>query len=416
MDLHPKQAQAYADPTRHQFVLAGRRGGKTVLIRERILRALNRAPDNGEVFYIGPTLHDATEIIWEPMLDRLEELGWPHKALISKRRIEFSRRRKLYVIGAEKIRRVRGHPLVLAALDEVAFYSTPLQDIWKAVRPALSDFGGRALITTTPNGKGTDAYDFYLEILKHPNEWAYRYWHTADNPHIASSEIESAKRDMDERSFRQEYEATWESFEGLAYYNFRENVHIKPCKELDTSLPLGIALDFNVNPTTLLVLQRAGENIRCRREYSFKNSSTLATIKAFCDDHKDWKERGPIHIHGDAAGFARGSQTGFSDYHYVKQQLEAAGFQFMMCVPGANPPIVDRVNRVNAWLRNARGEIRLTIDPGCSDTIRDLSSQQLDGRHPSPANNLGHKADALGYYIHWTQLMQMRGKQGTIQL
>lgn len=397
-------------------MLAGRRGGKTVLLRERLLRALAKAPHGGEVFYIGPTLQDATDIIWEPLLDRIDELKWKHKPLISKHRIEFPDRRKIYVIGAEKIRRIRGHPVVFVALDEIAFYSTPMSTIWKAVRPALADHRGRALVSTTPNGKGTDAYDFYLDIMKQPEDWSYRYWHTSDNPYISKAEIESAKREMDEKSFRQEYEAHWESFEGLAYYSFDENLHLRRCSELVPELAIDILLDFNVNPTTLLVAQYESSIARIKKEYSLKNSSTVATIREFCRDHQDKKANHIVRVFGDAAGHSRASQTGFSNYHYIKQALEAEGFTFQVCVPGANPAIVDRVQHANSWLKNYYGETRVEIDPACNDLIRDLSSQPLDGRHPSEANNLGHKASAFGYYICWLNMQATRKPQGTKQL
>lgn len=420
LELHPKQIKPFLDQTRHRFVLAGRRGGKTTLVRESLVEAIYTAPYGAEVFYIGPTLQDAADIMWEPMQDRLDELEWEYKPLISKRRFEFSRRRKLYIIGAEKIRRIRGHPVFFVALDEIAFYDTPLSTVWKAVRPALSDYRGRALVTTTPNGKGTPAYDFYLQVLKQPEDWKYFYWHTRDNPFIDPDEIEDAKREMDERSFRQEWEATWESFEGLAYYNFEENTHIKRQEPYRQDLPLDLLLDFNVNPTTLLIAQFESGQMKIRKEYSQKNSSTVSTIRSFCQDHRAIDENGNqryrIRIFGDAAGHSRASQTGFSNYHYITEALQAEGFQYEICVPGVNPAIVDRVMHLNAWLKNYYGESRIEIDPSCTDLIRDLSSQELDGRHPSEKYNLGHKVSALGYYVWWMQLQTRVSKQKTILL
>lgn len=320
------------------------------------------------------------------------------------------------MIGAEKIRKIRGHSVFFAALDEVAYYDTPLEYVWKAVRPALTDLKGRTMVTTTPNGAGTDAYDFYLNILKHPEDWAYSSWGSSENPHIDKQEIELAKRELDEKAFRQEYEAHWESFEGLAYYNFDARLHISPCKEIDISLPIDIALDFNVNPTTLLVTQFVAGKIYIRHEYCLKNSSTIATIKQFCLDHVYLKNDISLRIYGDAAGHGRASTTGHSDYFYIRQALDAEGFRYTMCVPGANPSIVDRVQHLNSWLKNYHGETRIQMDPSCSESIRDLSSQQLEGRHPSDKNNLGHRADAIGYLVAFMQMQTGRRKQGTIHL
>lgn len=412
---HIKQIAAFDHPSRFKFLLTGRRGGKTTFMREDILRSLPVCPDKGEIYYIGPTNMQAIELIWEELEDRIDQLGWKCSPKISKQRFEFSRGRKIYVIGAEKIRRIRGHKVYRAYMDELAFFETPLDKVWRAVRPALSDLRGHCIVATTPDGKGTPAYDFYLQVIKNP-EWKYFHWHTLDNPYIDPEEIEAAKRDMDEKSFKQEYLATWESFEGLAYYCFDEGTHLGSCAEIDESHPLGLCLDFNVNPTSLLLVQKQGDFSFWRKEYSQKNSSTLDTMKSFCEDFKDRKDRLHLEIYGDSTGHNRKSTTGRTDYFYVQEMLAHYGFHYQMKVPAMNPPIVDRVAYVNAWLRNVKGESRIQIDPGCSDLIKDLSGQVLEGRFPSDKGNLGHKADAFGYFISWHQLQGARGAQRSIQL
>lgn len=396
------------DPTRNKFLLTGRRGGKTTYLCEDILSSIPSCPDRGELFYIGPTNQMASELMWEALEDRLDDLGWKYVARISKQRFEFSRGRKVYLIGAEKIRRIRGHKVYRLYLDELAFFETDLATVWKAARPTLTDLGGRVIASTTPNGKGTQAYDFYMECLT-KNDWKCFSWNTLDNPFIDPDEIAQAKRDMDEKSFRQEYMASWESFEGLAYYNFDEKIHIKP-SQLNPDLPIALCYDFNVNPTTILVMQLDHGTACVRKEFSFKNSSTIETTEAACL----WlKQQMPDHlfsvdIHGDAAGNNRQSSTGRSDYHFVEEILKKHGINFKFKVMSKNPHPPDRLAYVNAWLKNVLGQSRIEIDPMAKELIRDLSSQELDGRYPSDKNNLGHKADAFGYFICWQQLVGCR--------
>jgi hypothetical protein len=413
--LFPLQAEPFNDETRHHFILAGRRGGKTWLVRERLLKEISKCPEGGEVFYIGPTMQDAYDIMWEQLENRVYELGWWNVAHKSKRCFYFSRGRKLYIIGAEKIRRIRGHKVFFVAMDEVAFYSQPVPEIWNAVRPALSDLRGRALVTTTPKGKGTSAYDFYLSI-KNKKTWRYFSWFTRDNPAIPKDEVELARLEMDERSFREEYEASWESFDGLAYYAYEEKNVVKPCQTIDREYPIDILLDFNVNPTTLLVAQYDFRKARIRKEYALRNSSTQETVIKFCQDHMSLRGTSLIRVFGDASGNSRRSTTGYSDYHYVKEALKENGFRFEICVPGVNPPIVNRVTILNAWLKNGKGECFIEVDPSCEYTIKDFSSQEAKGRIPLPNNNLGHRVDAAGYYIWWIQLLSTRKPQGSIQL
>lgn len=401
---HIKQIRALDDPARFSYWNAGRRGGKTLGMREWLIEDIPSAPPKTEFYYIGPTNGHAMELMWEPMEDRLLELGWSFKPRISKKRFELKHRKKIYIIGAENITRVRGKAVKRAVLDELAYFKQPIGKVWRALRPALSDHKGMVRVGTTPDGKGSPAYDFWLECLA-SDEWTTHQWITLDNPYIDRDEIEAAKRELDTISFRQEYMATWETFGALAYYCFDENLHIKKQPPLDLSRPLILAFDFNVNPTTLLLCQKDQAlnrpMLRFKKEYSQKNSSTEQTVISFCEEHKQHASFLDIRIRGDSAGSNRASTTGRSDYYYVEEILKKYGFKYKKEVRSSNPPIVDRVKHANAYLKNVYGEHRVEIDPSCKELIRDLSSQGLDGRIPSDKNNLGHKADAYGYTVYW---------------
>lgn len=373
---------------------------------EDIIKTIHAAKYGQNICYLGPSLQQAKELIWQPICERLWQLGWDFTPVVSKSRIELRNNRKIYVLGAEKISRVRGHRFLKVYMDEVAFFTHPLKEIWRALRPTLSDYKGGAIVATTPNGRGTDAYEFYRSITE-KESWKYFSWTTADNPFIDRDEIESAKRELDEKSFKQEYMATWETYEGLCYYNFDEDTHVSDCKTFALGVPVHIAFDFNVNPTTLLVSQMVNGVKFVRREYSFADSSTERTIKAFIQDYPSISSL-PVKIRGDAAGNQRKSTTGKSDYEYVHAALNAAGIKFTHEVPAANPAIIDRVNAVNGWLKPMIGPSKIVVDPSCKELIKDLGGQKTEGRLPSPANNLGHKADALGYDIHWDHLMSKR--------
>jgi hypothetical protein len=412
---HRKQIEVLNDPTRFKLILAGRRGGKTHMVTERLCEKINTCPSNSDVFYVGPTRQHAMELMWDQLETRFHQLKWKNRDYISKGYFEFSRGRKLYITGGEKIRRIRGHRVWHVTLDELAFFTVNIQKIWRAVRPSLSDLKGDAMLTTTPDGKGTSVYDFYLESLS-KDDWKYFHWPTLANPFIDPEEIADARRELDEKSFRQEYEAEWESFEGLAYYSFRDTLNVKKQDKYVEEQPLDITLDFNVNPTSLIVCQLVDGKARFYKEYSFKNSSTTETVTAFIKDHEQYKEKMFLRVFGDSAGNNRSSNTGFADYFYLRELLREAGWRFEICVPSANPAIVDRVSHVNAWLLNTAQEARIEIDPSCVDLIRDLSSQEVMGRIPTDKNNLGHKADALGYYIYWLQKYNNRKKSGTVLL
>ena len=185
---HKKQIQALNDPTRFQFWLAGRRGGKTFAMREHILESIAMSKPGAEIWYIAPNNMQAKELMWNPLNERMVEMQWTFKAMVSKARFELPDHRYIYVLGAEKISRIRGHALIMAYLDEVAFFTSDLEEIWRAVRPTLTDRNGGAILATTPNGKGTQAYDIFVEAQTKHN-WSTHCWKTIDNPFISADEI-----------------------------------------------------------------------------------------------------------------------------------------------------------------------------------------------------------------------------------
>jgi len=319
------------------------------------------------------------------------------------------------VIGAEKIGRIRGHGCSLVAMDELAYFETALDKVWRAVRPTLTDFGGRVIASTTPDGKGSQAYDFWLEAIKKKN-WDVRHWTSLDNPFFNPEEWEEAKDDLDQKSFNQEHEATWESFEGLAYYRFKETAHIKECAAFNKLYPIDLCFDFNVNPTTILVAQNIGGTRHFRREYSEPHSSTEETVPLMCEDFKELAKSCRFRIFGDASGKSKHSTTGKSDYYYVEEALDLYGFSHERKLLASNPPIVDRVKYMNGALMNARGISSVQIDPSCTNLIKDFGAQGLKGRDPDDKNNLGHRADAGGYYNYYLWKMSQRQPSRTIQL
>ena len=102
MTVNLKQSNAFHDPSRFQFWLAGRRGGKTFGLTHRIQQKVHQSPDGGEIFYIGPTNQHSMELIWEPLERLFWESGWKYRALISKQRFELPMGRKVFVMVPKK--------------------------------------------------------------------------------------------------------------------------------------------------------------------------------------------------------------------------------------------------------------------------------------------------------------------------
>ena len=105
-------------------------------------------------------------------------------------------------------------------------------------------------------------YDL-MEAAKVLPDWASFQFTTLDGGRVTAVEIESARADMDDKTFRQEYIASFENFAGRAYFAFTRDANLKPGVYLP-HLPLYWSLDFNVNPMCSSALARSYPGVLSR--------------------------------------------------------------------------------------------------------------------------------------------------------
>ena len=170
--IHHKQREAFDDTSRFKYLLTGRRGGKTVLLREDICRHVPIMPPKSRIYYVGPTNSDAYDLIWDDLEERFDNLGWHYRSQVSRRRFAFSNKRYVYVIGADKLR-IRGKKVYRVYLDELREWEKPLSDAWnKDIRPSLADLQGGAVVASLKGllgqaaAEGVGANPLCLGVLK----------------------------------------------------------------------------------------------------------------------------------------------------------------------------------------------------------------------------------------------------------
>jgi hypothetical protein len=99
-----------------------------------------------------------------------------------------------------------------------------------------------------------------------------------------------------------------------------------------------------------------------------------------------------------------------SSIRFIAAIVLIARFQHESNVPSKNRLIKDRINCVNAMLRNHGSEHRLLIDPRCKQVIKDL--EQACWKADPHGNALCEptRAIAVGYWI--ARQFPMRGAAG----
>jgi phage terminase large subunit-like protein len=105
---------------------------------------------------------------------------------------------------------LRGVGLEYVVLDE---YASMKPEVWEMIlRPTLADVKGGAMFIGTPAGKN-HFYKLYIEAQQ-DDDWQAFQFNSTDNPLLDPKEIAAAKSTMSTQAFRQEFEATFESFTG----------------------------------------------------------------------------------------------------------------------------------------------------------------------------------------------------------
>ncbi|MEO8592274.1 MAG: hypothetical protein ABI759_03040 [Candidatus Solibacter sp.] len=122
----------------------------------------------------------------------------------------------------------RGRKYFLVVVDEAAM--TPaLEAAWQqAIRPTLSDLQGSAWFLSTP--KGMNYFKGLFDRGQDPerDDWASWQMPTSANPYIAAEEIESARLDLTESAFNQEYLALFVNWEGSVFRRVGEAATATP--------------------------------------------------------------------------------------------------------------------------------------------------------------------------------------------
>ncbi|MFH4146306.1 terminase, partial [Acinetobacter baumannii] len=85
-------------------------------------------------------------------------------------------------------------------------------------------------------------------------QWQSWQFPTITSPFIPESEIEAARADMDEKSFKQEFLASFETMSGRVYYPFDRKEHVGKYP-FDPKLPIWIGMDFNIDPMSTVIMQ-----------------------------------------------------------------------------------------------------------------------------------------------------------------
>jgi len=389
MPLSLPQTTIALDLHRFICVVAGRRFGKTHLsIRQLCYNA--RLPDQN-VWYVAPTYRQAKQIVWRKLKHKLQDLRWTKRVNESELTIELKNGSLISLKGADNADSLRGVGLDYLVMDE--FADIDPEAWYEVLRPTLADKEGGAMFIGTPKGLGNWAHDLYNMPTEQPEQWASYQYTTLDGGNVKPEEIEAARRDLDERTFRQEFMATFETYAGRIYYSFDRKNNVVAIEDHPRDI-IYVGIDFNIDPMSAVIATRTGDRLYVFDEIRMFSSNTqelVAEISARYPKSKVWAFPDP------ASRQRKTSAGGATDLTILQNA------QFVVKCPTSHTPVRDRINAVNSRLCDSTGDKHLFIHPRCKYTIEGLERQTYKEGTVQPDKDSGydHQMDALGYLVDY---------------
>lgn len=307
---------------------------------------------------------------------------------------------------------LRGETLNGAVIDEVREQHPSLWPL--VIRPMLATTKGWCWFISTPNG-----FDHFYDMAQAAAanaDWTLFTAPSTANPLFTQAEADAAMGSMSEPQYAQEILAEFRSLlAGKVYFAFSDANKTDQCPfatgKYSPYHPVILGPDFNVNPMSWSMSQHVYEKWWYFDEVRLTDSNTIEAAKELRDKliimkENGWRAPDPcILICGDASGKARSTKSNESDYDILKGTLKEAGLSYRDITPEANPSIKDRVNAMNAQLKNAKGEANMFCHPtGAKWLIHDFervlwkngSDFTLDA---GKEKMLTHMSDGAGYPV-----------------
>jgi hypothetical protein len=235
--------------------------GKTVAaINQLIHSALNNKQANPRYSYIAPTYSQAKRVAFDYLVEFTRPLG--ATVNIAELRVDFMGRR-ISLYGSENGDSLRGQYFDGVVLDEIGDQNPK---IWnEIIRPALADRKGYCLFIGTP--KGNNHFKEFRDRAETAEGWKLLEFKASQTGLIDAQELSSAKNEMGEDKYIQEFECSFDSPVEGSYYGKLMNeaeeanrIGVVPRDDLSntyTAWDLGMS-----DSTSIWVAQVVGKEVR----------------------------------------------------------------------------------------------------------------------------------------------------------
>jgi len=317
--VHEGQAAILQSDVRFRVVACGRRWGKTVTCAKEIRDQLLTHGDGWLAWWVAPTYQQA-EIGLRTLLDETPD-DFIESVNRSKLRVEAVTGATCEFKSADKPDNLRGEGVDELVADEAAEIDQYAYE--NALRPTLTDSeDSRMIAISTPKGRG-----WFFEFFQRgrSDDWPeYEAFQgpTSENPFINQSDVTTAKRELPERVFRQEYLAEFVDETGGVFEDLDEHLFTA-----EYDLPLSPA-DAVADPDALAAEPPYATGVDFARHQDYRVAVTVDAAGRIVNFERDQHETWPQiqqAVEDIAADYPGVVAVDASRDNKIVADLEAAG-------------------------------------------------------------------------------------------
>lgn len=401
---HPVQlalVDAVSSGVRFPLVPAGRRSGKTERFKRFIVKRAMAEP--GMYFAAAPTYNQAKKIFWQDLKAFSLSATHPRRPSESDLIIFMPNGSEIHCIGLDRPERIEGVPWTGGGIDEFAdvkasAWESNIFPALNTVDPRYPDYRAWCWLLGVPDGLN-HYFDMCEQAKTHPNgEFRVYHWKSADI--LPDDVIQSAKRTMSPKQYRQEFEASFETATGRIYEDYSEANHTTA--ELQPHEQLHWSHDQNFTPLSSCVAVEREDGLYLLSEIVLTSAVSRQAAEEFVERFKDHQNKHVI-LYGDPAGRAGEKHGHKSDYTEIKNVLLSEGWKITDRVKRKHPAIKDRQNLVRARILNAAGERSLFVNPQtaywCHKGLSTVQLKEGSTFQEDQTNQYQHITTAIGYMV-----------------
>ena len=396
-----EQVRLITEERRFKVVPAGRRSGKTERFKRFISKAAMTNADE-KYFAAAPTYGQAKKIFWDDLKALTFSSMHAKPPSESELKIYMPNGTELHVIGLDKPQRFEGIPWTGGGIDEIAdlkkeAWAENILPALNTVNPLRPDYRAWCWLFGVPDGLN-HFYDLaeYARLSGDP-QWGFYHWKSAQI--LPADVIESARRVMSLKQFKQEFEASFETASGRIYEDYGgqnyTNDTIKPHEQLMWMH------DFNYTPLSSAVGVRRNNALFVLDEVVLESAVARQSALEFVEKFKNHGNKNVL-IYGDASGRAGEKHNQESNYTEIEKVLREHGWTYTRKVKKANGPIRERQNALRAKIMNAAGQVSLFVNPTAAPYAhKGLATVQLKkgSTFIEEETEYQHITTALGYAV-----------------